>query len=115
VSNTAIGVSGRVGFGPGKVKFQYFAVDGDSFDPDTKNDAAVGLHFNVGEAMAFVEYDMLENGGTDDDGELTDATYARLGYKMPIDTNSSLQVEYEMQDNGTSTASAPRVGFVTSF
>jgi hypothetical protein len=115
VSNTAIGVSGRVGFGPGKVKFQYFAVDGDSFDPDTKNDAAVGLHFNVGEAMAFLEYDMLENGGTDDKGELTDATYARVGYKMPIDTNSSLQVEYEMSDNGTSTASAPRVGFVTSF
>jgi hypothetical protein len=120
VANTAMGVSARYSFGPGKVKFQYFMVDGDSFEDDAPTDMAVGLHFNVGEAMAFLEYDLLTNGGKEtglngDADKVADASYMRVGYKMPIDTNSSLQVEYEMQDNGTSTASAPRVGFVTSF
>lgn len=114
-SNTAIGVSGRVGFGPGKVKFQYFTVDGDAYEDDAPTDMAVGLHFNVGEALAFLEYEIHTDSGTDDKGEVADRTYARVGYKMPIDTNSSLQVEYEMADDGNSAASAPRVGFVTSF
>lgn len=115
VSNTSIGLSGSFNFGAGKVKFQYFNVDGDSYEDDPPSDMAVGLHFNLGEAMAFLEYDLYANGGFDDKGEVADKTYARVGYKMPIDTNSSLQVEYEMADDGVSTASAPRVGFVTSF
>jgi hypothetical protein len=123
VSNSSIGVSGSYNFGAGKVKFQYFMVDGDTFDAkdaegnsvDAPTDMAVGLHFNVGEAMAFLEYDLKANGGKDDKGKVADATYARIGYKMPVATNTSLQVEYEMQNDGTSTASAPRVGFNTSF
>jgi hypothetical protein len=126
-SNTGIGLSGWVDVGVGKVKFQYFMVDGDNWDdtedPDTGDkvtvdaptDMALAFIANVGEAQAFVEYDLSTDTGTDDKDKVADQSYVRVGYKMPIDTNSSLQVEYEMADNGASTASKPAVGWVTSF
>jgi hypothetical protein len=129
-SDSAIRIMARVNLGVGKLKLGYWTASGDTYDAqddnfkgddpdadgiDAPTDIAVAYHHNIGESMAFVEYEIHGNGTIDDKGEAADATYMRVGYRMPIATNSSMQFEYEIQDLGYSQRSAPGVAWLVSY
>lgn len=108
-SNTAMKLAARYSMGFGKIKVQYISADGDAFE-EAATDISLGVHINVGAAYAFVEYESFDVGGDADP-----VNYTRVGYRMPVVANASMQFEYEMSDNGDSVASAPRFGFVAGF
>jgi len=109
VSNTMIGVVAKVNVGVGDVKVQYLGLDGDSFE-EAQTDTALAFLLNVGADVASIEYDMFDAGGD------TDAqTWLRVGYKMGMATNSHLQINYAMADDGNSSSSRPSVTWDTSF
>jgi hypothetical protein len=106
VSNQLISVTFRINLGV-KIGVTYNMIDGDNYDavdPWTSISPSVRMPLGEGETEAGVEAELATNGGTDDAGAQADSSYIRVFYQMTITPASAWQVEYEMADNGTSTA-----------
>ena len=116
-NNTGYIVGVKANFGVGDLRAQYWGVDGDAWKGGAKkpSDMAATFRYFLGGGFVALEYDLLTNGGTDDKGKVADAYYYRVAYRMPIATNSNIQIEYEAANNGNSTASKPGVGWSSSF
>jgi hypothetical protein len=132
-SDSAIRLSAKFNLGVGRLKVGYWTASGDTYDAqdaffggdtggpgiDAPSDLAIGYHHFIGDSWAFIEYEMLANGSVDISEkygiEATDATYIRVGYNMPIGPKSNLQFEYEMQDLGYSTRSAPGIAWTVGY